>query len=277
MFEFKVTPKNLLLGVLQTSTAEAIPIKVITHIGELFGFTSNVMRVNVTRLLGAGVLGQDERGCYRLKKKNNLMAQLIDGWHLGEGRRVEWDRTWFMVCLPNKKSVAGHKDNINALSYLGFKASDEFIWVRPNNLTYSRQICWDYLLQLGLTPNSQLFVVAEADQDIESRWLKDLWPIQQHQKNYRELLKSLINSQQVLKTMPLDQAVVESFIFGSKVVNTLAIDPLLPEQMMSTKYRERLTDAMHEYDLIGQKIWWQKFTDLNSEEFSAPGHLNFLQ
>ncbi len=276
MTQFKVSPKNLLLGVLSKGDSKAIPIRMITHIGELFGFSSNVMRVNVTRLLGSGALEQDERGYYRVKQTNNLVSKLIERWHIGEDRRTPWDQTWLMVRLPHKKAVANNKDTIKALSYLGFRPSDEFLWVRPHNLTYSRQTTWDYLLQLGLTEQAQLFTVTETEPQLDAHWRQDLWPIDRLQRNYKALLNDLNKSQKALKKMEQDQALVDSFVLGSKVVNTLAIDALLPDELMDSQHRHRLTQAMKEYDLLGKEIWNEKMAEQNSGDMPVPAHLNFL-
>ncbi|MAZ86133.1 MAG: hypothetical protein CL693_00605 [Cellvibrionaceae bacterium] len=276
MTQFKVSPKNLLLGVLSKGESKTIPISMITHIGELFGFSSNAMRVNVTRLLSSGALEQDERGYYRVKHTDNLVSKLIERWHIGEDRRTPWDQTWLMVCLPHKKSVASNKDTVKALSYLGFKPSDEFLWVRPHNLTYSHQTTWDYLLQLGLTEQAQLFTVTETEPRLEAHWRRNLWPINRLQKNYKALLNDLNKSQKALKKMGQDQALVESFVLGSKVVNTLAIDALLPDELMDNQHRHHLTEAMKEYDRLGKEIWDEKMAAQSSEEIPAPAHLNFL-
>ncbi|MCL6416961.1 hypothetical protein MIB92_14970 [Aestuariirhabdus sp. Z084] len=277
MNDFKVSPKNLLLGILHTGNLKAMPIKVIIHLGALFGFSSNLMRVNVTRLLSDGALEQDERGYYRASGKNNLMSLWIDRWHLGEDRRRPWNRSWLLLCLPGKKAIASHKDTLRALSYMGFKASNSSMWVRPYNLVESRQIIFDHLLQLGLIESAELFVVSEASSEREQYWRDTLWPIEQYQQKYKQLLDELETSKNAIKKMPLDQAVVESFVLGSQVVNTLAIDPLLPEEMVDSQRRATLTDAMREYDQLGKAIWYEKMAEQGLMDASPPAHLNFLQ
>ena len=276
MHHFEITPKNLLLGVMQTGSEQAIPIRMVTEIGLLFGFSSNVMRVNVTRLLSSGTLEQDERGYYRLNPQSSIRSTIVDSWHMGEPRRVPWNESWLMSCLPEKKSITNDKQTIQALTYLGFKPSEASKWVRPNNLTLSRSDIEERLQMLGITSHAQLYVVSECSELLENRWRRELWPIQEHQKNYQAQIKAIKQSKKALKKMPLNQAVVESFMVGSEVVNTLAIDPLLPEEIMNSKYRTQLTELMKDYDLIGQEIWNRKFQQLELEGIDAPKHLNLL-
>jgi len=276
MIDFNVTPKNLLLGVLQASENRAIPISVLTQLGELFGFSSNVMRVNVTRMLSSNTLEKDERGYYRLLKQENLVSQIVDAWHLGEERRTPWDNSWFMCLLPDKRKITEGKAAHRAFSYMGFQRSSETLWVRPNNLHINKNQCINNLRQLGVDQASQLFIVTDAEPNVIDQWRHELWPTKTLQTNYKQLLRTLQQSQQKLKKMSLDKAVAESFLTGSKVVNTLAIDPLLPEEMMEPTHREQLTQAMVEYDVIGKKIWWDKFLELEFVEPLTPSHLNFL-
>ena len=276
MHQFEITPKNLLLGVMQTGSEHAIPIRMVTEIGRLFGFSSNVMRVNVTRLLSSGTLEQDDRGFYRLNAESNIRSSLVDSWHLGESRRVPWNQSWLMCCLPEKKTITNDKQTVQALSYLGFQPSEASKWVRPHNLSLTRSEVEKRLALLGITPHAQLYVISECDDAMALRWRKTLWPIQTHQKNYQAQIKIIKQSKKALKKMPLDQAVVESFKVGSQVVNTLAIDPLLPEEIMPSKHRQELTELMHEYDLLGQEIWHNKFRELELDHIDAPKHLNLL-
>ncbi len=280
MNDFQASPKNLLLGVFQTGKG-VISIKAITHIGKLFGFTPNSMRVTVTRLLSTGVLRQDERGYYYLNRdsfndKTNLLSTLIGRWHLGEQRRRNWDKTWVLVCLPDRKAITNDKEYIKALRYMGFATDNGHQWTRPNYLNFSRSQYCEYLVQLGLTREAHIFVVAEADPELIRCWENALWPISEYQNNYQSLLAELKKSMNSVHKIPLNQAAVESFILGSKVVNTLATDPLLPEEIMPCSARESLTNSMLEYDLIGKEIWNRKLNELDVGVTTMPVGFSFF-
>lgn len=275
MNEFRVSPKNLLLGLFYTGDSEAIPVRAITGIGELFGFTSNAMRVNVARLLSAGILTQDARGHYLLNQKNisaktHLISRLLGRWHEGEQRRRAWDGSWLMACLPNRKSETNDKDNIKALSFLGFGTLNAHQWVRPNNLRDARQDLAEHLSLLGITSEAQLFVVSEADSRLVRAWQEEIWPIEVYQKNYEILFQELQASKDRLQGMSQGQAAVETFSLGSRVVNTLTMDPYLPEEMMSCDKRVRLAEAMREYDAIGKDVWSRALSELDASELSMP-------
>jgi hypothetical protein len=55
--------------------------------------------------------------------------------------------------------------------------------------------------------------------------------------------------------MPRAQAVVETFLRGGAAIRTLALDPLLPEELMPGDDRRELTEKMLRYDRAGREIW----------------------
>ena len=275
MSGFGITPKNLLLGVLQAGKEHSVPIKILTQIGELFGFSSNTIRVNVARLLSAGVLESDERGFYRIKYQENPLSQLVDDWHLGETRRRDWQQDWLVCVLPDKRNQTDQKKSTKALSFLGFKSATAGMWVRPNNLQLDREKSSKLLGQLGLMQGAILFVASDFSPKLVEQWSHYLWPVDELQCMYQELTIKLRNSKKHIQKLPSDRAVVEAFVIGSEAVNALAVDPLLPEEIMTKKYRDELTAAMKEYDALGKAIWNKKFSDL--EMNLSPVHLKLVK
>ena len=55
--------------------------------------------------------------------------------------------------------------------------------------------------------------------------------------------------------MPMEQALVESFLTGGAAIRVLATDPLLPEAILRSHERRALGDVMLRYDEIGRGIW----------------------
>jgi len=275
MSGFEITPKNLLLGVMQAGKVSSVPIKILTQVGELFGFSSNTIRVNVARLLSAGILESDERGFYRIRSKENPLSKLVDEWHLGEKRRKSWKQDWLVCLLPDKRNQKGQNSALKALSFLGFRSASPVMWVRPNNLNLDRGGCEKLLVQLGVMEDATIFVASEFEPKLLEQWSKFLWPIDNLQQKYLELGEKLRYSKQRIKKLPIDQAVVETFIVGSEVVNFLTVDPLLPDEMMTAKYREVLTQEMKTYDAIGKSVWNEKFGELDMS--LSPVHLRLVE
>jgi len=275
MSGFQVTPKNLILGVMQAGKVNSVPIKILAQVGELFGFSSNTIRVNVARLLSAGILESDERGFYHIRSQDNPLSQLVDEWHLGEGRRKSWKQEWLVCLLPDKRNQKGQNTSQKALSFLGFKSATAAMWVRPNNLHLDRYGCEKLLEQLGVMEGATFFVASDFEPKRLEQWSKFLWPIDDLQRKYQALGEKLRYSKQRIKKLPIDQAVVETFVIGSEVVNLLAIDPLLPDEMMTAKYREALTQEMKTYDALGKSVWNEKFGELDMG--LSPVHLMLVE
>jgi len=275
MSGFQVTPKNLLLGVMQAGKVSSVPIKTLAQVGELFGFSSNTIRVNVARLLRAGILESDERGFYHIRSHENPLSLLVDKWHLGERRRKFWKQDWLVCLLPDKRNQKGQNNSQKALSLLGFKRATGAMWVRPNNLHLDRGECTKLLEQLGLMEGATLFVASDFESTLLEQWSKYLWPIDDLQRKYQELGEKLRYSKQRIKKLPIDQAVVETFIVGSEAVNLLVIDPLLPDEMMAAEHREVLTQEMEAYDVLGKSVWNEKFGELDMG--LSPVHLKLVE
>ena len=275
MSGFEITPKNLLLGVMQAGKVSSVPIKILTQVGELFGFSSNTIRVNVARLLSAGILESDERGFYHIRSQENPLSKLVDEWHLGERRRKPWKQDWIVCLLPDKRNQKGQNNSQKALSFLGFKSATSAMWVRPNNLQLGRNGCSKLLEQLGLMEGATMFIASDFEPRLLEQWAKFLWPIDNLQQKYQELSEKIRYSKQRIKKLQIDQAVVETFIIGSEAVNLLTVDPLLPDEMMTAKYREVLTQEMKTYDALGKSVWNEKFGELDMS--LSPVHLRLVE
>lgn len=275
MFDFKVTPKNLLLGVLQTGECRPLPIKGLVQVGALFGFSDNVIRVTITRLVNAGLLEKTADGLYSLAGQDSFLSYFVNRWHIGEARRKQWDGSWLGCLLIHKPTQVEEKSLHKAFEYMGFTKVHSMMWARPNNLTLTIEEVKDYLVQLGMAFDFQLLVIKELSQQDERNWLAN-YPLKILAKDYQKFLKVLRKSRQGLSKKSLDAAAVESFLVGSEVVNRLAVDPLLPAEVLSEDDRALLTEEMLEYDLVGQQIWWEKFSELDMGEKLSPAHINFL-
>jgi len=278
---FEVTPKRLILGLLQATKSSTMPIKVITEAGILFGYSSNAMRVNVARLVAASALESDERGYYQMTNKSSPVSQHINNWSRGEkNRQKKWRGDW-LACLPgNATSKKSLNASLRALGYLGFSSAalqgqSSPLWVRPNNLALSRSALQQLLQHLGLDACATIFVASEFDDDVEDQWRSLLWPIKKLEKQYQLALKKIAYSQKRLIKLPIDQALVESFIVGSEVINVIVTDPLLPDEFMDPSLRLALTSVMLAYDKLGQGIWAERFQDYDVE--ISPIHLSLVK
>jgi hypothetical protein len=58
----------------------------------------------------------------------------------------------------------------------------------------------------------------------------------------------------------------EAFLLGREVIRWVTLDPLLPEQMVASRERDALVEAMTRYDETGQLLWRRYLGVAETEE-----------
>ncbi len=275
MTKFELKPKNLILGLLQAVKGRSVPIRTLTQAGLLFGFESNTIRVNVARLVSAGVIESDERGFYRVLYSTSPVSQYIDNWRLGAKRCVKWKNDWLSCLLPNSIPTKSLHKSQKSLTFLGFREGAPSLWVRPDNLRFSQPQRLAILKHSGLDERAVLFQAREFEQQVLDQWKNYLWPTNDLLADYEATYTKLQRSKQRLLKLPVDQALTESFLIGSEVIHILVGDPLLPEEMADSTLRLKLTQLMIDYDKIGQQVWLKKFADFKVD--LTPVHLRLTK
>jgi phenylacetic acid degradation operon negative regulatory protein len=256
-----VTPKSLLLDLLRVSP-QPVPVRWLVGIGALFGFEQNALRVALTRLVGLGLVESDERGSYRLAPGSDVVARLVAGWRLGDARIRPWRGDWLCVHHPRGLERALRAKSQRALERLGFREGQDGLWVRPNNLRRSRAALETDLGELGLTESAVLFVGRDfPDASLES-WKRSLWATAELRAGWRKSLREIERSRRRIGCIARQDALVESFLVGGEAIRLLAVDPLLPDEILDGADRRRLFEAMTSYDQLGKSIW--------NEFFEAP-------
>ncbi len=258
--KWKITPKILIVSVLHVSGNQAIPIKGLIKLGELFGFTSNSIRVTTTRLLRDGRLESDERGFYRLRNTDTPMSRFVNRWKTEESQVKDWDGSWLCILLPSR--IAGNnKKKLKALLLLGFREGAANLWVRPNNISMDQQGVKELLVYNGMDDAMELFVGTNFRPLLEDRWKIDLWPVKKLMRDYEDIQARVDESMARLKSLPTKNALFESYLVGTEVIHVLVTDPLLPEDMMPSVHRVILAKSMHIYNDMGKKVWLDTFKD----------------
>ncbi len=269
----KITPKSLVLGLLQASNKRAMPVKTLISAGDIFGFTSNTIRVATTRLIREGTIESNERGLYHLSDKNTLFSRFIETWKEGENRRKVWNQNWVCCLVLNKKSK-GKPAADRAFEFLGFKEGLPNLWVRPDNLSVDHGFLEALLSHFGKLEQKEVFVAKEFSDKLTAQWMNFLWPVDEIFRKQQAFLIHMEKSAARLEKMPLEHALAESFLVGSEAIHLLISDPLLPDQMMEDVHRVALTQAMVEYDELGKQIWSKRFDEIQIDQ--SPAHLQLV-
>jgi phenylacetic acid degradation operon negative regulatory protein len=249
-----VTPRSVVLNLARVAPPAALPISRLIAIGELFGFTANALRVAVARLVADGLLESDERGSYRLGPTAAPVQAFVEDWRRGEGRRRAWQGEWLAISLSAKVERARRRRSLQALSRLGLREGCAGLWLRPDNLALSLEDIVERLHAFGLEDRAQPFRARDFSEALD-RKLRTLWPTRTLQKDYERALRELQRSKRQLEAMPLETALVQSFLRGGEAIRVLATDPLLPEAIMSGDTRRELGETMVGYDRIGRQLW----------------------
>lgn len=270
MIDYQITPKSLILSLMQVANDRTIPIKALIVCGELFGFTGNTIRVTVTRLIREKTIESDERGYYRLGSRKNPVSRYINTWRLGEKRLMDWDGRWLCVLLPHKMDKPQQVRCKKVLEILGFREGLDSLWVRPYNLIFSQEDIMIIMKSMGMHPGSELFIGQKFSGALTDRWSCFLWNVEELNRSCSEILKKLEESYERIDKIPVENAMVESYILGGEAIHILLTDPLLPKEIQTSGYRERLTQAMLSYDDLGKNIWIKKLEGLKLDK--APSH-----
>ncbi len=251
----RVTPKTLILDLLRVAPEHTAPVRGLVAIGELFGFTDNAVRVSVTRLVTAGLLESDERGSYRLSRVADPVAQHVEGWREGEARRRSWRGGWLAAWLPARAPRRIRGASRRALDLLGFVEALPGLMARPDNLAGSTGAIRERLDGLGLEGDARVFEVGRFDDALESRLRDEAYPTAAIAKSWASMRAELTRSEKRLPRLPVENAVVESFLRGGAAIRILATDPLLPDEILPGDGRAELTAAMKRYDRRGRRLW----------------------
>lgn len=265
----------MILDLLRVTPADpgAAPVSALVEVGELFGFSGNTVRVAVSRLVRVGLLESDERGWYRLSSRTDPVNRHVSSWREGEARiRRPWNGAWLAIALSKASRREERKSSKRALDMLGFRAGFDLLWVRPDNLDESHEQTAARLEELGYEASAELLVVASVPEATDLRWRHGLWPTQRLLSSYRVLRRDLANSMKRLRSMPSEQGLVETFLLGGAAMRALALDPLLPSEILPTDLRGKLTEDLLAYEEIGWELWQRRIDQLPLER--AP-HLTF--
>lgn len=254
------TPRGLILDLLSTLRGDAMPVRALVAAGELFGLGENPLRVALARLLAAGTVERDERGSYRLGPPGAAVKRHVVAWKSGEERVVAWRGGWLAAHTGRKRAErrdgdrAERRREARALGWLGFRPLFPSIEVRPDNLAGGVEAVRERLRDLGARHDLPLFTARDFDAATESR-AHALWDVAALGRAYAQARARLESSMARLDRLSPRAALVESFSVGGAAIRLLALDPVLPDELLPGRERRALAIALGEYDRRGRRHW----------------------
>ena len=256
----RVTPKNLVLDLFRVAPeASPAPIASLVELGALFGFGASTMRATVSRLTSAGLLESDARGWYRPAPTTDPFRAAIESWREGEARLRPWAGDWLALEMESHGSRTEQRRAERGLRHMGFRPGLARLWLRPDNLAPSRPKLMAQLEALGTTRLEELVTVRDVSTRRVARWCDELWDVCGLEAAYRSCTREIETRVQRIDALPPERALVETFVYGGHAIRILALDPLLPAELVDTELRRTLHERMVEYDRVGRARWHDRF------------------
>ena len=269
-----ITAKSLILDLLRTCKPSALPVSLLIDTAQIFDINENTLRVNLNRLIQKKAISQDSRGYYQASETTSPLRSWVSTWQLGEKRIKPWQQQWLNLQFSSQLK-AKPKQALQRSAYrLGFRQLWDNTWVRPDNLATSNGDLAKQLPQLSqlsepLAHNSFILMRVSAFHDDINP--SSLWPIKDLEKNYGSHIQALNSSINNIKHVDLTKKFRDSFILGGACIHTLAIDPLLPAEMIDSHLRDELTQLMKAYDRRCRPFWQALFSHYPVTH--SPAHL----
>ena len=252
-----VTPKSLILDLLSTlppGPRYSMPVRALVEAGSFFGLGESSLRVALARLLARQQVERDERGRYRLGEASGAVSRAVHGWRSVGEQAVAWSGDWIGIHRRRGQDRALRRQGDRSLEFMGFRELDPGLFIRPNNLRGEATALGPRLRDLGLEESALIFGMSGLDSEARNRVL-GLWDREGLERGYGLAVQALVESRQRLESGPAPAAMVETFEIGGRVIRQLVLDPLLPDEIVSSSLRDALLAQMLEYDAFGRNCW----------------------
>ena len=238
-----------------------MPVRALVAAGELFDITPNSLRVSLARLCSTGQVERDARGRYRLGDAAQAIDGHVQSWRRAHERLADWSVShtgsarWIAVHTraTGSRSKQARAD-ARALLLHGFRELERGLFVRPDNLVGGVDATRTSLCALGLGVDSPVYGLGELDAARE-RAARELWNSDELAPLYARTRQELARGESRLASLPVERAMVESFLLGGHAIRIVAIDPLLPHPIVERGELAALVEATRCYELAGRACW----------------------
>ncbi|GEM_PF-6471861 len=256
-----ITPKKMILEFLNVSKSK-LSSGTFVHVGKILGFEGNSVRVTLSRLKKRGLLHHDEEGGYELAEAGIATRVHISQWQtLADVPKKKWDGSFVIALttdLPRTRKEITKRER--ALTMLGFRVIRTRIWIRPNNLE-TLDLLKKRLVSLGVEENLLLLTSSEFESGVKEDVIA-LWDIATLNENYRQIPALLDESRLKCETLNRDESAREYYLTGSRLLERVIQDPVLPSELIDVKARTAAIKALASFDVDGHKLWAEIFAEV---------------
>jgi phenylacetic acid degradation operon negative regulatory protein len=196
-------------------------------------------------------------------------------WRTVEQSLRPWAGSWIGVFLPRKPGIARRDRTGRALAFLGFRALEPGLHVRPDNLAGGVEAARLRLTDLGLDAAALAVGLSALDAPTEAR-ARSLWDVTSLRAGYRRTRLQLERSAERLPRLAPTHAMVESFLLGGQAIRQIVFDPRLPEEMLPGAERRELVARMLDYDKAGRACWAPLMREAGASNLRTPAQLRVV-
>ncbi len=269
------TARSLVLDLLSTLREGTMPVRALVEAGALLGIEENNIRVSLARLYASGRIERDERGRYRLGPAVAAISGRLRSWRdIGQRQRA-WRGDWLAVHCARLGRGPSRRRRERALELLGFREIETGFSLRPDNLRGGLDSAREQLVSLATgvdatdTALGRVFLVSDLDpaSDLEAR---SLWDASALAEESRASLTDLRDSEARLLRLSDEEAMIESFVVGGRVLRQLVRHPLLPAEILDPAPLDDLLASMKHYDKLGRAAWSRFLAKHDVPHFNLP-------
>lgn len=238
-----LTARSIIASTLLGTHPPLMAVGLLVRSCALFGIRGNAARVALTRMVAARELTVDN-GRYALAGRLRDRQLRQDRSRRGNDPGASWDGTWRLAVVNGEaRSPTERADLRRALAQYRFAEWREGLWARPDNLAETGDELEGCTMVSGALPPGQRELA-------ERLFAGRAWATQA-----RVLVEEIGRTKRQRK--PGDsRALADSFVLNATVLRHLQADPLLPAELLPSRWPgERLRRRYEDFDTAFLADW----------------------
>ena len=215
-----LSARSVVASVLLGTSPPRLAVRALVRTAELFGIAEGTTRVAISRMVSAGELVAPSDGTYELD------GHLLDRLARQESGRHPvlraWNGQWTVaIANPGRRNAEERAALRQGAARMRMAALRQGVWLRPDNLDQPiAKAVADQCLISSARPDENPAILAGR-----------LWDLSDWSAQARKLLAGVYRDQANLDSGQA-RYLPEAFVLAAKVVRHLALDPVLPPDLL---------------------------------------------
>ena len=236
-----------------------VPVRHLVAVARLFSFTENATRVGIRRLVlrerVQSAKAGDSAG-YRLTERHREINVHVRQACARRPRRP-WDGGWLQVLLsvPDDRRKARSKIQ-DALKVWHFASPYRGVWMRPANIDVTEYELLETLRERLEEGHLDVMRCELVDPDRERAMADALWQAPTKAAVYRDAVSQLDAMASDAAALPLEEALVDTWLLGRDAVRLVYFDPQLPRELLPPEWPgDALRRSYARFRRAGMRLW----------------------